>query len=118
MIIVAIGGGDIGLREDKPYNLKEIDMEIFSLTKKTHPTLLFLGFNERANYYFGMLKKVYIEMGAQCINLKLYENPPEKTLESRFKRADIIYLHGGNTIEFMKTIKKLNLQKNLYNPHQ
>ena len=111
MKIVAIGGGDIGIVPEKPYNLKEIDEKIFAMTNKAHPTLLFLGFNERANYYFGMLKKVYMEMGAQCTNLKLYENPPEKTLESRFKRADIIYLHGGNTIEFMKTIKRLNLQK-------
>lgn len=114
MKIVAIGGGDVGIIPEKPYNLKEIDEKIFSMTNKAHPTLLFLGFNERANYYFGMLKKVYIEMGAQCINLKLYENPPEKTLESRFKRADIVYIHGGNTIEFMKLIKKLDLQKYIF----
>ena len=34
MKIVAIGGGDIGIVPEKPYNLKEIDDEVFALTKK------------------------------------------------------------------------------------
>ncbi len=111
MKLVLIGGGEIGTTNDKPYNLQKIDEEIVKLTNKPHPTLLFLGFNERSNYYFGILKKNFMSLGAMCTYLKWTEFDNEKSLESKFKRADIVYLNGGNTIEFMKTIRKYNLQK-------
>ena len=45
MKLVLIGGGDYGNAPDKPYNLKEIDEKIVSLSNKPHPRLLFIGFN-------------------------------------------------------------------------
>lgn len=113
MKIVAIGGGDLGTTTDKPYSLSEIDEEIVKLTNKAHPVLLFVGFNERANYIFGTLKKIYMKLGVQCTYLKFTELSNEKTVESKFKRADIVYLNGGNTILYMQMIRKFNLEKYL-----
>lgn len=108
MRIVAIGGGEIGTVDDV-YNLQEIDEEIVKMTGKTHPIMVFIGFNERANYFFGRLKKNYMALGAQCIYIKHTELWKEKTVEGKIKRADIIFLNGGNTMEFMKQIKKNKL---------
>lgn len=113
MKIVAIGGGEFGTTPEKPYNMCEIDEEIVRLSGKTHPTLLFIGFNERANYIFGTMKKYYMKLGAMCTYLKYTELGNEKTVSSKFKRADIIYISGGNTIEYMKKIRKFGLDKKL-----
>ena len=93
MRIVAIGGGEIGTTSDV-YNLKEIDEEIVKMTNKAHPILLFVGFNERANYFFGKLKKNYMELGVQCTYLKYTELENQRKAESKFKRADIIFKQG------------------------
>jgi len=113
MRLVLIGGGDIGTTTEKPYSLKEIDEEIVKMTGKSHPVMLFVGFNERANYIFGTMKKIYMALGVQCTYLKHTELSNEKRVESRFKRADIIYLNGGNTIFYMQMIKKYGLDKYL-----
>ena len=50
-------------------------------------------------------------LGVQCTYLKYTELENEKTVESKFKRANILFFNGGNTIEFMKKIKKYHLDK-------
>ena len=42
MKFVLIGGGNYGTYPDQPYNLKEIDEKIVTLTGKLHPRLLFM----------------------------------------------------------------------------
>lgn len=111
MKLVLIGGGDYGNAPEKPYNLKEIDEKIVKLTNKTHPRLLFIGFNIRANHTFGFMKKHYMELGAQCEYLNYNEFSNQKTIDSKFKRADIVYIGGGNTMQFMSTMKKFGLDE-------
>ena len=52
-------------------------------------------------------------LGVQCTYLKYTELSLEKKVESKFKRADIIYLNGGNTIFYMQMIRKYGLDKHL-----
>lgn len=111
MKLVLIGGGDYGNAPEKPYNLKEIDEKIVELTNKSHPRLLFIGFNIRANHTFGFMKKHFMELGAQCEYLNYNEFSNQKTVESKFKRADIVYIGGGNTMLFMSIMKKFGLDK-------
>lgn len=109
MRLVLIGGGDFGVVPDKPYNLASIDKTIFEMTGKAHPRILFLGFNERANYIFGAFKKNYIPLGAQCEYLKFTEFENKKTTEGKFKRADAIFIGGGNTADYISQIRTYGL---------
>lgn len=109
MKLVLIGGGDYGNAPEKPYNLKEIDEAIVRLSNKAHPRLLFIGFNIRANHSFGFLKKRYMELGAQCEYLSYLEFSNQKTVDGKFKRADIVYIGGGNTMYFMSKMKQFGL---------
>ena len=74
MKIVAIGGGHLGNHENEPYDMFEIDKEIVSLSGKAHPRLLFICFNLRSNYYYGFLKRIYANLGAQCERLGYEKN--------------------------------------------
>ncbi len=113
MKLVLIGGGNYGTYPDKPYNLKEIDEKIVSLTCKAHPRLLFISFNIKSNHTFGFMKKHYMNLGVQCEHLCFNEFSNQKTVDGKFKRADIIYIGGGNTISFMQKLKKFGLDKKI-----
>lgn len=113
MRLVLIGGGDIGTVPEKPYNLGSVDKKIFDMTGKAHPRILFIGFSERSNFTFGSFKKNFMELGAMCEYLKHTELSNAKTIESKTKRADAIYIGGGNSAEFMENIKSSGLDEHL-----
>lgn len=114
MKIVAIGGGNLALDSiDKPYNLEKINEEIVKLSSKKSPRLLYIGFTIRADYYFSYIKKIFFNKGCQCEYLRFSEFENQKTVENKFKRADIIFLPSGNTLSYMKMVRKFNLDKYL-----
>lgn len=113
MKLVLIGGGDYGTKPEKSYNLKEIDEATVKLTGKAHPRLLFLSFTIKSNFTFGCMKKHFMELGVQCEHLCFDEFSNQKTVDSKFKRADIVYIGGGNTVYFMQLIKKFGLDKKI-----
>lgn len=114
MKFVAIGGGNLALNDpEKPYNLDEINDEIVKLANKKSPRFLYLGFNIRADYYFSHLKKIFMAKGCQCEYLRFTDFDNIKTVENKFKRADIIFLPGGNTLEYMKQIRKFNFGEHI-----
>ena len=81
--LVAIGGGENGRKIDKdtvlPYETKEIDYEIVSLTNKKKPNFLFIVHSqpdslEIQESYFQTMKKIYGDMfGCNCKDLKSNE---------------------------------------------
>ena len=106
MKIVAIGGGNYSLDDEtKPYNVEKINQEIVKLANKNHPRLLNIGFNIRSDYYYSFIKKIFSSFGCQCEYLRFNEFDNVKTVEGKFKRADIIFLPGGNTLNYMKQVK-------------
>lgn len=109
MKLVLIGGGNYGNYESEPYNLDVIDKKILELAEKSHPRLLFIGFNIRANRIFGALKKQMLKNQVQCEYLNYTEFENKKSVDCKFKRADIVYLGGGNTIDYMQKIRKFGL---------
>lgn len=112
MKLVLIGGGNFGVVKNE-YNLDVIDEKILELAGKSHPRLLFIGFNIRANRIFGALKKNMLAKGVQCEYLNYTEFGNQKTIDCKFKRADIVYIGGGNTIHYMHKIKKFGLDEKL-----
>ena len=114
MKIVAIGGGNYTLdNPQKPYNVEKINQEIVKLANKKHPHFLNIGFNLRSDYYFSFMKKIFMNLGCQCEYLRFSEFENQKTVENKFKRADIIFLPGGNTLTYIKKMKKFGLDKYL-----
>lgn len=112
MKIVAIGGGNYSLDDEtRPYNVEEINKEIVRLSNKKHPRFLNIGFNVHSDYYYSFMKKIFLSLGCQCEYLRFNEFDNQKTVESKFKRADILFLPGGNTLNYMKQIKKFGLDK-------
>ena len=112
MKLVLIGGGNYSLDdENNPYNVEEINRKIVELANKKHPRLLNIGFNIRSDYYYSFIKKIFSAMGCQCEYLRFNEFDNQKTVEGKFKRADIIFLPGGNTLNYMKQVRKHGLDK-------
>jgi len=101
--IVLIGGGEIGI----------LDEEIIKLVKKDNPKFLYIGFgNSYAESTYDILKKIYKKQGFETNHLKkkgLIHNP--LLAKERIDNADVIYLGGGDTIEFLKILKEYEIDK-------
>ena len=123
--IVAIGGGENGRKIDNnkflPYETKNIDSEIVSLTKKTNPNFLFIVHSQPDSLeiqegYFQTMKKIYGDMlGCNCKDLKSYELNNINIVNEKLDWADIIYEGGGDTETMIALWKKTGFDKKLYN---
>lgn len=109
---VLIGGGEVG-RGKTSYETGAIDREIVSMTEKTHPTFLFIGLaSSYADSYYDTMKKIYRELGCECVYLKknnLIHNPD--LVKSKILQADIIYIGGGDTIKLLDSVFKYHLDE-------
>ena len=103
--VILIGGGDI----------KDLEKKIVSLTNKENPIFLYIGFgNKYAEAMYDTLKKSYKELGCETLQLKRRGLNHNIDLgKERINKADIIYLDGGDTIEFMNTLKEYHLDQEL-----
>lgn len=95
--IVAVGGGELGLRETW-----EIDRYIASLSPNRYPKLLFIPTaSHDTESYIQVVSEVYGEFGCRtevlCLESRQY-TPHE--IEGMILSSDIIYVGGGDT-EYM-----------------
>ena len=101
MNLVLIGGGNNGhTRSDgtkTPYELKEIDEYISSLTD--NKKLLFIGHanKEFERTYFKTIKEIYEPLGFECKIMKLNFIKNLDKCKELMDWASIIYIGGGNT---------------------
>ena len=113
MSIFLIGGGEIGRKND--YETEEIDKRIIKETKIREPNLLFIGLaSSYSDSYYDTIKKNYKNLGCNTIYLKkknIINNPD--IVEEKFKKANIIYIGGGDTIKLLEEVKKFQLEKYL-----
>jgi len=124
--IIAIGGGEIGRpKEDGtghyPIETTAIDTEILRLTKKPHPTLLFIP---TASYdsrdYYELAKKHFTNVGFSAVN-PLYLSDAslsKKQIEQAILSHDAIYVGGGNTLRMMTLWRKLGVDAMLKRAHK
>jgi dipeptidase E len=109
--IVAIGGGSIHRPSKRPERTA-IDETIVKMSGKKKPRVLFVPTaSDDSPEYITLFKKQYGDR-LQCTveTLELYhDRPSKKEIEARIKRADIIYVGGGNTLRMMKLWRKLGV---------
>lgn len=117
--IVAIGGGYNGrvFKNGKrtPYETGPMDEEIIKLTNKKKPHVLILAHSqllENQDYYFEVMKKIYLDMyNCPCKQLKSNELTNKKYVKELIEWSDIIYECGGNTLDMIKLWKDTGFDK-------
>ncbi len=115
--IVAIGGGAIERPAKRPATTS-IDEAIVQMSGKKKPRVLFIPTaSQDAPSYVEAVKKQYGDrLGCAFETLELYrDRPSKKEITARIKRADIIYVGGGNTMRMMKLWRKLGVDRLLIN---
>ena len=108
--IVCIGGlTGIKSKENVflPYKPNKIDFEIFSLSRKKNPRVLFIGTaSKEREDYFESFKRAYKNLGGYVTNLEILNNKlSEKEIKEKILSSDIIYVGCGKT-KFMLDIWK------------
>lgn len=108
--IVAMGGGSIARPLKKP-ETTVLDEEVVKLTGKKKPRALFIPTaSNDAEGYVAVFTKQYERLGCTVETLLLYrDRPSAKEIAARIKRADIIYVGGGNTLRMMKLWRRLKV---------
>ena len=124
--IIAIGGGEIGRpREDGsgnyPVETTAIDNEIFRLTNKQSPTLLFIptASSDSENYY-RLVEKHFTKLGFRSVTpLYLSDKSLGKDeIEKIILSHDAIYVGGGNTLRMMTIWRKKGVDEILRRAYQ
>lgn len=112
--IVAIGGGENGHHNTK-YETAPFDKEIIRLTGKAKPNFLFIGLaNKYPDYYFEVMDGIYNGMYGCSTDYLRYEEIKDKNITSyKIKKADIIYVGGGNTYKLMRLFKLYGIDEML-----
>ena len=112
--IVAIGGGENGHHNTK-YETAPFDKEIIRLTGKAKPNFLFIGLaNKYPEYYFEVMDGIYNGMYGCSTDYLRYEEIKDKNITSyKIKKADIIYVGGGNTYKLMRLFKLYGIDEML-----
>ena len=114
--IVAISGGDLE-------STRAINEYTIQMTGKKEPNVLFIGTASKdAKGYIERIRKHYNDLGckveALCLYKRVYE---EEEIDQLLRRADIIYVGGGDTVSMMKKWRQVGLDdqlKEIYNKNQ
>ena len=107
MNIVAIGGGELRLKETLP-----IDRHIVSLTKKRRPRALLIptasGDSPR---YPECFERIYGKiLGCRTESLLLLRDAADRrNARRKIREADLIYVGGGNTLRMMMLWRRLGV---------
>ena len=109
---VLIGGGDVG-RGNTSYQTEVIDKKVVELTGKVNPNFLFVGLaSSFSDSYFDTMKKIYKELGCECVYLKkknIINNPD--IVKNKIDAADIIYFCGGDSVKLVNDLKEYGIDK-------
>ena len=115
MRIVAIGGGEIG-RPGYPVETTEIDAEVVRLAATPRPRVLFVGTATQDDPgYLDVVEEHYGKrLGCSVTALNLYDRAwkREDGLD-QIRRADIVYVGGGNTLRMMKFWRRRGIDQAL-----
>ncbi len=118
--IIAIGGGNIGEKENGisfPYETAVFDKEIVRVSDAPKPNILFIGFAAPGYYkeYYKYFEYIFLSVyGCKCKNLLIEDLNNKHKINEYFDWADVIYVGGGNTFTLMKYFEKYEINERLF----
>ena len=110
--IIAMGGGRIMLPDPAKVETLSIDKAIIRMSGKKQPRVLFIPTASEDNQaYCEAIQRLYGDHLKCHVDLLLLyrDRPDEKTIRSLIRKADIIYVGGGNTLRMMRFWKQLGV---------
>ena len=114
MKIFAISGGGNGAL-GHPYELKDFDRYIVHLTGRDTPHLLFISFSQNdianADSYYDTINNNFSAFGCSCEHLCDRDLVNIQQVKQKIKKADIIYVGGGNTLRLMQKLRRFGIDK-------
>lgn len=113
--IVAIGGGKIGFGAT-PSEVMSISREIVRLSGKKKPHLIFIPTASSDDKSYARMVEAHFSGKFNCTVDVLYihkQTLPFTDIQKRIRKADIIYVGGGNTLMMMNRWKRLGVDKAL-----
>ncbi len=113
--IIAIGGGDLRSLATEP-----IDREIIALSGKPRPRALFAptASGDSAEYCRAFERAYGDAYGCETDILALVDSPPPYAeIAAKIRRADIVYVGGGNTLMMMRLWRRLGVDELLREAH-
>jgi dipeptidase E len=118
--IVAIGGGKLGFGAT-PSEVMPISREIVKLSGKKKPHLVFIPTASSDDKSYVRMVQAHFSGKLHCSVDVLYlhnESPSFSDIQKRIRKADIIYVGGGNTLMMMNRWKKLGVDRVLREAHR
>ena len=113
MKLMLIGGGDIGKSETK-YETGAIDKRIVKLCGKEKPNFLFIGLASNfADSYYKLIKDIYKNLGCETGKISNKTLTHIEVVEEKIRKADIIYIGGGDTVKLVNVLKENGIDKML-----
>lgn len=118
--IIAIGGGSIAQK-----TTLKIDEYVASLAKKRaegrRAVGVFIGTASHDSMpYFNSFRKTYtseFDIKADCV-LSVYGEMDEQKINSKFEKADLIYIGGGDTLFMLEHWKKSGVLQKVLNAYE
>ena len=108
--IITIGGGGNG-RPGTKYETMEIDREIVRLTGKSSPNFLMIALatKDPELYYRTMVPIFQDGLGCTMDQITLSDLRSFDILKEKIRKADIIYVGGGNTLTLMNRLRHYHI---------
>ncbi len=118
--IVAIGGGKIGFGATAS-EVMPISREIVRLSSKKKPHLIFIPTASSDDKSYARMVQAHFSSKFHCTVDVLYlhkQKPTFADIQTRIRKANIIYVGGGNTLMMMNRWKRLGVDKVLKEAHR
>lgn len=113
MRIVAIGGGEVSVRETWPIDQEIVHLAKAGASRGPKPNVLFIPTASGDNLgYCEMVRELYESLGCRFFHLKLLERKmTDIQIRRKIEMSDIVYVGGGDTVRMLGEWKNYGVDK-------